>query len=194
MHADLEFADSCHADISVILGVRLEAFKVGHKLLLQRLRSPFVVGGDGNAPELVQAVWICSRSYADAVRGLYRASFSERLSARLFSWATAWRAGDESFIQQQADAFTAYIAKAEKDVRNVSVKEGVPRTHAPLIPLLIEDLCEAYNYTPEQVLELPFKKASFLRMQLLVKPESGLNWRANYLPPLPDEEEVSHVE
>jgi hypothetical protein len=194
MRADLEFADDCHGDIAVIAGLRLLPFKVGHKLLLQRLRSPFAVGGTVDAGQLFTAAHICSRSYDQAARELYQAPLLTRLRARAWVWKMGWRATrDRSFVPTHAQALLDYIRAAEANPKNVFIKESAPRTHVPLIPLLIEELA-AYNYTPEQVLELPMRKATFLRFQLLVKPDSGVNWRESWMDRIPQREESAHAE
>jgi hypothetical protein len=191
MRADLEFADDCHGDIAVIAGVRLLDFKVGHKLLLQRLRSPFAVGGSVDAAKLFEAVHICSRSYARAAQELYQASLLTRLRVRVWAWGTGYRAfRDENYVATHGQALLDYILEAERDPKNIFVNQSVPRSSVPKIPLIIEELCAAYNYTPERVLELPMRKATFLRFQLLVKPESGLKWRESWM----DRTERAHAE
>ena len=44
-----------------IFGLRLRPFSLGHLLLLDRLGSPYVRGGNIGLDDLLLAVWICSR-------------------------------------------------------------------------------------------------------------------------------------
>lgn len=191
MRADLEFADDCHGDIAVIAGIRLLAFKVGHKLLLQRMRSPFAIGGRVGIKHLLQAIRICSRSYVAAASELYSARLRTRLAVQLWTYAMSYRAQRHlEFVSVNSKALFDYITDCERDPENIFVKTSVPRTHVPFIPLLIEELCAHYNYTPDQVLEMPMRKAIILRFQSLVKPDSGLKWRESWMEP----QEVSHAE
>lgn len=191
MQADLEFADDCHGDIPLIAGIRLLPFKVGHKLLLQRLRSPFAVGGRVRPEKLFEAIHICSRSYALAVSELYYAPIWTRVRVWFWSFMMSYRASrDATFVPSSAAALWEYIQDCERDPKNIFVKTSVPRTPVPHIPLLVEELCAAYNYTPEQVLELSMRKAIILRFQSLIKPDSGLKWRESWQ----ERQEESHAE
>lgn len=49
-----------------ILGLRLRPFGGGHLLLLQRLESGFVCGGNVDLADLVTSVFICSRTFEQA--------------------------------------------------------------------------------------------------------------------------------
>jgi len=51
-----------------VLGLRMEAFTVGHAILLHRMGSPFIVGGHADAHSLVEAVIVCSQSAIESVK------------------------------------------------------------------------------------------------------------------------------
>lgn len=51
-----------------MLGVRLLPYTVGHALVLQRLRSPFVFGGPVSVQHLVEAVTVCSQPSVESMR------------------------------------------------------------------------------------------------------------------------------
>jgi len=54
----------------VVLGVRLVPYTVGHAIVLQRLRSPFVIGGEVAPTDLVEAVTVCSQSPLESIRSI----------------------------------------------------------------------------------------------------------------------------
>jgi len=54
----------------VVLGVRLVPYTVGHAIVLQRLGSPFVMGGEINPTDLVEAVTVCSQSPLESIKSI----------------------------------------------------------------------------------------------------------------------------
>ena len=53
-----------------VLGVRLVPYTVGHAILLQRLGSPYVLGGEITSNDLVEAVVVCSQSPLESIRSI----------------------------------------------------------------------------------------------------------------------------
>lgn len=53
-----------------VLGVRLVPYTVGHAIVLQRLRSPYVLGGEINPSDLVEAVLVCSQSPLESIKSI----------------------------------------------------------------------------------------------------------------------------
>lgn len=54
-----------------ILGVRLRPFSLGHVVLLNRIESPFIVGGTlPTFDDLAFAVLVCSKNYEDGLRSI----------------------------------------------------------------------------------------------------------------------------
>ena len=54
----------------VVLGVRLVPYTVGHAILLQRLRSPYVLGGEISSSDLAEAVLVCSQSPLESIKSI----------------------------------------------------------------------------------------------------------------------------
>jgi len=53
-----------------VLGVRLVPYTVGHAIVLQRLRSPYVLGGEITPSDLVEAVLVCSQSPLESIKSI----------------------------------------------------------------------------------------------------------------------------
>ena len=54
----------------VVLGVRLVPYTVGHAIVLQRLRSPYVLGGEITPSDLAEAVLVCSQSPLESIKSI----------------------------------------------------------------------------------------------------------------------------
>ena len=54
----------------IVLGVRLVPYTVGHAIVLQRLRSPYVLGGEITPSDLAEAVLVCSQSPLESIRSI----------------------------------------------------------------------------------------------------------------------------
>jgi hypothetical protein len=52
----------------MVIGLRMVPFTVGHAILLHRLGSPFVIGGQASASDLIEAVVVCSQSAEESVK------------------------------------------------------------------------------------------------------------------------------
>ena len=54
----------------IVLGVRLVPYTVGHAIVLQRLRSPYVLGGEITQSDLVESVLVCSQSPLESIKSI----------------------------------------------------------------------------------------------------------------------------
>lgn len=54
----------------MVLGIRMAPFTVGHAILLHRMGSPFVAGGDATAQDLVEAAVICSQEPGESIKAM----------------------------------------------------------------------------------------------------------------------------
>lgn len=57
-------------DTSIVLGLPLRPLSLGHLILLSRMQSPFVVGGERNWANLSASVLICAQTYEEGVASL----------------------------------------------------------------------------------------------------------------------------
>lgn len=64
----------------MVLGLRLVPFSVGHAILLHRIGSPFVLGGQAQSGDLVEAVIACSQPAAESIKSM----------ASPFRWFPLW--------------------------------------------------------------------------------------------------------
>lgn len=186
MDHDLEYAEACHPDPIQILGIRVDAFLVGHQFLLKRIRSPFICDGAYGISELLNALWFCSHSYAEGVKALYRKPFG----LRLWTWGKTLQALNQKSIEPHANAFADYIRAAHRGPEKVFIPKGGKTTSTPFTLLLFNDLSEAYGYTWESFMEQPLRKVIIERFGILSKDET-VKWRPSFMPDL---KEQSHAE
>lgn len=64
----------------MVLGLRMAPFTVGHAVLLHRMGSPFVTGGDVSPSDLVEAVIVCSQASQESVKTM----------RSMFGWLPLW--------------------------------------------------------------------------------------------------------
>lgn len=90
-----------------ILGKRLHPFSLGHELILQRFENGFAVESKTlpKLDDLCFAVWICSKSYEEALRSLE----SRLTPMRLRFWG--WRCGSAK-LEEKFMLMLDYAAKA----------------------------------------------------------------------------------
>ena len=54
----------------LVLGVQLVPYTLGHAIVLQRLRSPYVLGGHITPNDLVEAVVVCSQPPLESIKSI----------------------------------------------------------------------------------------------------------------------------
>lgn len=67
---DRDFYRAQLPDTHIVLGMPLLPLSLGHLILLTRLESPFIVGGEPNWSNLAASVLICAQSYEDGLASL----------------------------------------------------------------------------------------------------------------------------
>lgn len=169
------YADAHQPEHWRILGVRLLPFKVGHKLLLHKIKSP-ILGGD-KLPEiqdLIVALWICSRSYAKAARSISQPlPFLWRVKATAIARRTI---KDQELFLSRVLMFREYASESHKNPEGIYRDSSAEKTYAPLIGLLKLDLMERHGFTEDQVLEMPLRKAMAERAIILSERDQVFSW------------------
>jgi len=108
-----------------VLGLRMEPFTVGHAILLHRLDSPFVIGGEITSSSLVEAVLVCSQSAVESVKTM--ASPFRWLPLRLMRSRV-----QRSNLVQECEAMKSWI-ESQTDCPEVLQKPGC-RAKRPTMP------------------------------------------------------------
>lgn len=142
-----------------VLGVRLRPYTVGHEIVLSWMRSPLVEGGRVLPGDLMTAAYICSHADAEAAA---KTIFNTSTKFLFLAWAYAKR---RSIVADEVKAFTEYRDRARwfpSTYTKANPDPGQFKIGAPLEFVIVRTLCSRYNYTPEQVLKMPFQRASLL--------------------------------
>jgi len=189
--ADQDYAEACNPGKWKILGLPLADYCEGHKLLLKRAGSPLVCGGAVDGSALVFALLICARSYEDgqvfSARGL---SLKHKLLTCLVGLADCII---PRFVYNRAEAIAQYIQEAERLPKGIFRRQmrpdGKPQevTHAPSALVFESDLCNHYGCSLSEVMNMPMRKATFLRYRLLELDEI-IRWRAPWMGDPPKKE------
>lgn len=82
MKSSQEFYDAAIPEPYTILGLRLRPLSLGHMILLHRIDSPLVKGGNIIIGDMAVAALICSRTYEDGIAALDDPS----LPSKLIKW------------------------------------------------------------------------------------------------------------
>ncbi len=173
MELDFDYADSCLPDKVKMFGRTLRDFSIGHLLLLQRIRSPYIADAKtASFEDLLTAVQICTVPYSKAVKLLWSGN-----SWRVRIWARAWAIVAQfrpQYVYGASCAFEDYLAKARRDPRGVFKNGDMQRSYAPFVALFAHDLASQYSFA--ELLEQPLRKLIFERFHLLTMEVKGLDW------------------
>lgn len=135
----------------VCLKLPLRKFLLGHKLLLTRARSPFIVGERAASfPDLMHAVLICSDTYEGG------RDINHDPLARLKIWLWGKRIAKADFLTEQLQ-FRNYIeaGQIEPDIR----PGGGRSPGSPWLLRLKQFLVSKCNLTESQAWNFPYSDA-----------------------------------
>jgi len=128
-----------------ICKLRLKPYSLGHIILLHRVDSAFVTGGDAGLEDLITSVFLCSQSYEDGVKALD----NPKLPKFMKSWQR--QLGSFNVKAKMAD-FAAYI---EAHSKSPLFKFEVGKTkanHCPVAQLVKMALLSETNLTETEIL------------------------------------------
>lgn len=138
------------------MGVRLRPFSLGHFIVLQRVRSPFVSDEDlkVTVADLIFAVWACSRSWEKAL-----SSFDERFDARL-----KWLRLRSFFMTPQEIAermlmFRRYVNDAFSVDKPLMSDSKTRHCTTPMTMMLVQTLTREYGLSRSEALDTPVGQA-----------------------------------
>jgi hypothetical protein len=77
-----EFFNAAVPDPVDLLGFRLRPLSAGHIILLTRIESGFITGGDITWDDLAASVFICTQTFENATRAFY----DPRLPKMMKAW------------------------------------------------------------------------------------------------------------
>lgn len=174
---EFDYAEAHDPDPWRIMGVQLLAFRTGHKRILQRTKSPFLFkdAGELKVQHLIFALWVCSRSFAEAEKGQFS------LVWRIWAWRIArMLERNEELFYSRVEMFFQYMAEANAKPKSMrpTKREGEPEpeiTFAPSLMILKRDLMGKHGYAPAEFWELPIRLANYERFAQLEE-EGSFSW------------------
>lgn len=141
-----------------VIGFRLRPYTLGHEIALSWIRSPFVDGGNIGLADLVFAVYVCThKNGQDAIDSLFD------VKTRLAFWALGkWC---KLFnLDSQVKRFIEYIVKSRwyPQARPVKHNYDSRKLGAPIPFVMLNDICNQYNLSANEVLQMPMQRACVL--------------------------------
>jgi len=139
----------------IVLGVRLVPYTVGHAIVLQRLRSPFVMGGEISSTDLVEAVAVCSQSPLESIR-----SIKSRWNG-LVLWLWGKRIANLNLIAE-SDKFQLWL-RDQSTAPEVLMESG-SKSKTPAMPWPERVLvgCMHIGIAPDDAIKMPLGDAERL--------------------------------
>ena len=148
----------------VLLGQRLEAYSVGHELLLQRYKSPFLMGpempkGDGVEDHLWMAVFICAQRFEEAQAELRHPG----LPQKVLQWKKAVGWMSPILLAEKIRLFMEYV-DAGSQAPNVRVlgKARMNNPGSPWLAWLVTVLCSRLHFSFSEAMNCPYGLAQWL--------------------------------
>ena len=139
----------------VVLGVRLVPYTVGHAILLQRLRSPYVLGGEISSNDLAEAVLVCSQPPLESIRSI------KSIWRDLFLWLWGKRIKRMN-LMVESDKFQLWL-KEQSTAPEVLMEAGT-KSKRPAMPWTERVLvgCLNIGIGPDDAVRMPLGDAERL--------------------------------
>ena len=138
-----------------VLGVRLVPYTVGHAIVLQRLRSPYVLGGEITPSDLVEAVLVCSQPPLESIKSIK----SIWRDALLWLWGKRIA---KMNLMVESDKFQLWL-KEQSTAPEVLVEAGT-KSKRPAMPWPERVLvgCVSLGIDADKALQIPIGDAERL--------------------------------
>ncbi len=147
---------------TTVLRLRLKPFSLGHLILLHRVESVFVFGGTPSYEDLALCVFICSRTYEEAVEGFE----DPGLPREMERWADKltgrrwWRSGKPINLPEKWLLFSKYLdlncIQLEEGKDYVADTENTRKVHLPLVHTVRVKLQSRMGFSDTEILNRPW--------------------------------------
>lgn len=165
---------------TTILRVRLKPLSLGHLILLHGIESSFVVGGEHSFDDLASSIFICSKTFDEAVAGFH----DPKLPKIMTKWAK--KLGVFDFAEKCA-LFAEYIREGTEAPHHQIPESDGPITpiQCPSVQLVKVTLMTKCGFHERDLLDRPWRLCllDFLTLK-------AMEGRAQFL----DEETLSDIE
>lgn len=138
-----------------VLGVNLVPYTVGHAIVLQRLGSPFVTGGEVEPMHLVEAVTVCSQSPLEAIKAI-----KSRWSG-LVLWFWSKRIARLNILEE-ADKFQLWLKDQSTAPEVLMDSNSNPKQPAMPWPERVLVGCLHIGIAPDDAIAMPLGDAERL--------------------------------
>ena len=138
----------------IVMGLRLVPYSVGHSLVLHRLQSPLVVGGEVSKADLMHGVLICSQPVLESLKAM-RSPF-RGLMFKLWAKKTSALSFDSEF-----EKWNAWMA-SQSTAPEILTKPGLKRSLSMPWPERMLACCLDLGLNEETVLSMPIGDAERL--------------------------------
>jgi hypothetical protein len=86
-----------------VFGMRLKPFSLSHSYILSGLENGWIQSGEGSRPELLHAVWVCSRSHKENATAIINPPLIRMATAAILSKCYDYETGRGIFKQYVSD-------------------------------------------------------------------------------------------
>lgn len=167
---DQEILEKLIPEPTVLLGLKLLQFRLGHLRLLHRVGSAFVTDGVPSYDDLATAVFICSRSYEEAVEAFDDPTLPHQMS----DWAhrvhgqtwdskkKRWKGEPKPIdLFEKWTAFESYIQRNDLRFREgedyaAADSDNTRRVHAPFCETVRVKLQAKLGFRDSEILNRPW--------------------------------------
>jgi len=144
---------------TTVLNLRLRPYSCGHEVLLCRIGSPLVLGGESAWNDLFVATLICSMSFAEGLAAIQKPA---KVRLHAVAWKIALKLNRRLLLPSELSKFREYLAAGSWSPPTYELTTGYQtRTlKAPRVYRLIPMLCAKLGLTEREALDFPMARAN----------------------------------
>ncbi|ODU25077.1 MAG: hypothetical protein ABS95_01100 [Verrucomicrobia bacterium SCN 57-15] len=158
MRLALQYSSVTFPDTIRVFGFTLQPVTLGHALLLQSQRSPFVVGGDKSDGHLIVALYILSRPWRKGERGLRSGWVRWRMKSL---WGNQFKLCSELNKLKAIALINKHLDRAWQGPALWENETGGCTLSAPSLLLLKTRLMHCLSCSRDQALDYPLAEAKW---------------------------------
>ena len=144
---------------TTVLNLRLRPYSCGHEILLCRIGSPLILGGETTWNDLFVATLLCSMSFAEGLAAVQRPG---KVRLQAFAWKLALRLNRKLRLAEELEKFRDYLTQGAWSPPTYELTKGYVSRElkAPRVYRLIPMLCARLGMSESEALDFPMARAN----------------------------------
>jgi len=153
------WATSAFPSETTVLNLRLRPYSCGHEILLCRIGSPLILGGEATWNDLFVATLICSMTFKEGLAAVHKPA---KVRLQAVAWKLALKLNRKLLLPVEMEKFREYLSAGSwsPPTYELTTVYQTRTLKAPRVYRLVPMLCAKLGLTESEALDFPMARAN----------------------------------